>query len=78
MSGDTLVKMCPNDNNECGHDVIDGIAYCDLCGAPMCPECGCHDVSQISRVTGYLQEVAGWNAGKAQELKDRTRYTIST
>jgi anaerobic ribonucleoside-triphosphate reductase len=34
-------------------------------------------VVQISRVTGYLQEVSGWNAGKQQELKDRARYTIA-
>jgi anaerobic ribonucleoside-triphosphate reductase len=31
---------------------------------------------QISRVTGYLQDVAGWNAGKQQELKDRVRYSV--
>ena len=42
-----------------------------------CPECGSHDVVQISRVTGYLQEVSGWNAGKQQELKDRARYTVA-
>jgi len=28
-------------------------------------------------VTGYLQEVSGWNAGKQQELKDRKRYTVA-
>ncbi|MBP8676317.1 MAG: oxidoreductase, partial [Methanoculleus sp.] len=38
--------------------------------------CGSHDVMQISRVTGYLQDVAGWNAGKQQELKDRVRYSV--
>ena len=42
------------------------------------PGCGSHDVTQISRVTGYLQEVSGWNAGKQQELKDRQRYDATT
>ena len=48
-----------------------------LCGKPVCPECGSHDVVQVSRVTGYLQDVSGWNAGKQQELKDRTRYSVA-
>jgi len=39
-----------------------------------CPNCGSTDVEQISRVTGYLQAVSGWNAAKKQELEDRKRY----
>lgn len=70
------VRMCPRDHCHCEHEITETIAYCPECGAAMCPVCGCHDVTQISRVTGYLQEVNGWNAGKQQELKDRTRYTI--
>lgn len=68
-----LIGMCPNDHNDCGHDIVDGLAYCDICGDAVCPVCGCHDVSQVSRVTGYLQDVAGWNQGKQQELADRHR-----
>jgi anaerobic ribonucleoside-triphosphate reductase len=49
-----------------------------MCGEAVCPECGSHDVTQISRVTGYLQDVSGWNAGKQQELKDRTHYNAET
>lgn len=75
-SGFSITKMCPNDHIECSHSVVEGIAYCELCGAAMCPKCGCHDVAQISRVTGYLQDVEGWNAGKKQELKDRHRVNI--
>jgi len=71
-----LKPMCENDTLACEHDIVDGLAYCPECGEPCCPECGCHDVSQISRVTGYLQEVSGWNAGKQQELKDRHRVNI--
>lgn len=72
-----LVKMCIIDHCRCSHEIVDGIAYCPICGNGMCPECGCHDVAQISRVTGYLQEVSGWNMGKQQELKDRKRYTVA-
>lgn len=73
---DMVKPMCKIDHCHCGHDVVATIAYCPECGEAMCPICGCHDVVQVSRVTGYLQDVAGWNAAKAQELKDRTRYTI--
>ena len=39
-----------------------------------CPNCGSDDVDHISRITGYLQAVSGWNSAKRQELKDRKRY----
>jgi anaerobic ribonucleoside-triphosphate reductase len=66
--------MCEKDYNHCSHDIVDGIAYCPVCKQPMCPECCSHDVSQVSRVTGYLSDVKGWNNAKKQELKDRHRY----
>jgi hypothetical protein len=69
--------MCPLDHCHCSHDLTPGIDYCPICGSACCPECGSHDVVQISRVTGYLQDVSGWNAGKQQELKDRVRYTVA-
>ena len=72
-----LKPMCSRDNITCNHDIVDSLAYCPDCGEPMCPICGCHDVSQISRITGYMGDVAGFNAGKAQELKDRHRVNIS-
>ena len=34
-------------------------------------------IQQFSRITGYYQNITGWNAGKRQELKDRKRYGIS-
>jgi hypothetical protein len=34
------------------------------------------NVEHIVRVTGYLAKVAGMNAGKRQEVKDRARTTI--
>lgn len=69
--------MCSKDHRcTCNNDVHSGIRYCPLCGKAICPECGSHDVSQVSRVTGYLADVAGWNPGKLQELKDRHRIEI--
>ena len=73
-----VAVMCPLDHCHCGHDLITAHAYCPLCGEPVCPECGTHDVVAISRVTGYLQDVSGWNSGKRQELKDRHRHEIAT
>jgi len=39
-----------------------------------CPKCGSENVQHLSRITGYLQSVEGWNRGKRQELLDRKRY----
>jgi len=73
---DGLQKMCRLDHCHCGHDKIGTTAMCPECGAMVCPECGCHDVFVVSRVTGYLAELSGFNAGKRQEFLDRVRYTI--
>lgn len=73
----SVTIMCPLDHCQCGHDIMATLAHCPLCGEPICPECGCHDVSQVSRVTGYLADVGGFNSGKRQELKDRTRYNVA-
>ena len=42
-----------------------------------CPNCGSENVEHLSRVTGYVQAVSGWNESKKQELKDRQRYNMS-
>jgi anaerobic ribonucleoside-triphosphate reductase len=39
-----------------------------------CPNCSSRELDHISRITGYLQAVSGWNSAKKQELKDRKRY----
>jgi anaerobic ribonucleoside-triphosphate reductase len=57
-------------------ETIPGTATCPECGKPMCPVCNRHNVTQLSRVTGYISAVNGWNAGKQQELKDRKRYDL--
>lgn len=70
------VEMCVEDKIcECAFDISGKINYCPKCGEAVCP-CGSHDTLTISRVTGYLQAVPGWNAAKQQELKDRQRYDI--
>ena len=33
-------------------------------------------MDHYSRITGYYQNVSGWNAGKLQELKERRKYGI--
>lgn len=34
-------------------------------------------VEQITRVTGYMTKVSGWNKGKKGELKDRVRFNLA-
>lgn len=71
-----LIELCPNDTGTCNHGIVSGLKICELCGKFMCPICGSHDVSPISRVTGYYSPVEAWAAGKKQELIDRTRYDV--
>lgn len=56
--------------------VSGGTIECPICGNYMCPACMGHAVDIMSRVTGYLQVVSGWNVAKKQEFEDRTRYDI--
>ena len=78
--GHHLVPMCPLDHCHCnsmtGKPII-GIEYCPVCGNIICPCCGTHDIAGISRVTGYMQDVTGFNEAKKQELKDRVRWNLS-
>jgi ribonucleoside-triphosphate reductase len=41
-----------------------------------CPNCGSSQVDWWSRITGYYQNVSGWNKGKLAELRDRRRYGV--
>ena len=43
-----------------------------------CPACNSQELDHISRITGYLQAVSGWNTAKKQELKDRKKYNDLT
>ena len=42
-----------------------------------CPTCG-KETEVYSRITGYYRPVKNWNAGKAQEYKERRSYVIET
>lgn len=54
-------------------------SICEPCGNQMngiqtiCTKCGSEDVKAYSRITGYIQDVSGWNAAKREELRQRTR-----
>lgn len=39
-----------------------------------CPQCHSANIDSWSRITGYLQNIEGWNKGKKQELEDRHKY----
>ncbi|PKP58226.1 MAG: hypothetical protein CVT89_03185, partial [Candidatus Altiarchaeales archaeon HGW-Altiarchaeales-2] len=39
-----------------------------------CPGCNSENVEWWSRITGYYQNIKGWNKGKLKELQDRRRY----
>jgi anaerobic ribonucleoside-triphosphate reductase len=54
--------------------LINGAEICPICKTSMCPECGNHSCVSLSRVTGYIQDISGWNEAKKQELLDRQRY----
>lgn len=64
----TINKACKQVNS--------GISNCPICSMPYCNRCGSHSVQQISRVTGYISSVSGWNEAKIQELEDRKRYNL--
>ena len=68
-----VLLVCPLDHCHCSHTITEVLEYCPICEDPVCPVCGTHDVFQLSRVTGYIQDVGGWGNGKRQELKDRVR-----
>jgi len=63
-------------HNNCGKDTVPNTASCPICGLPCCPVCMNHNVEQLSRVTGYMSSVSGWNAAKKQEFQDRQRHDV--
>jgi len=68
--------MCHKDHVcTCLNPISEKIRFCEVCGSAICP-CGCHDVEVHTRITGYINALSGFNAGKAQEVKDRVRNNI--
>lgn len=72
-----LAIWVAHNDAKCHREMVPTTTVCPLCGNPMCPDCGNHVVEIISRVTGYLSTVSGWNEAKQQEFEDRNRYDIS-
>lgn len=75
------IRQCPislwviHNNKKCHRELVPNTSVCPVCGAFVCPDCMNHNVDIVSRVTGYLSNVKGWNASKQQEFTDRQRYT---
>lgn len=63
-------------DKKCTGQMVPNTAFCAICGLPMCPTCYNHNVEQLSRVTGYMAPVSGWNAAKKQEFLDRQRHNL--
>jgi rubrerythrin len=57
-------------------ELIPGTEICPVCDRSFCPQCMNHNVIALSRVTGYMGDINGWNNGKKEELKDRQHYNI--
>ena len=69
--------MCHKDHVcTCLMPISEKIRFCEVCGSAICP-CGSHDVEVHTRITGYINALSGFNAGKAQEVKDRVRNNIA-
>jgi hypothetical protein len=67
------LAMCHKDHVcTCLNPISEKIRFCEVCGSAICP-CGSHDVEVHTRITGYINALSGFNAGKAQEVKDRVR-----
>jgi rubrerythrin len=58
-------------------EIIAGTELCPVCNRGLCPQCMNHNVIALSRVTGYMGDVNGWNNGKKEELKNRQHYNIN-
>jgi hypothetical protein len=61
---------------ECIEEISSGTRICPSCKQFICP-CGAHDAFVMSRITGYLGELSGWNNGKRAEFADRTHYDVA-
>jgi rubrerythrin len=59
-------------------ELVSGAESCPICDKSICPKCFNHNVVALSRVTGYMSAIIGWNNGKRQELIDRQRYNIQS
>jgi len=71
-----IAQWVAYNDKKCDVELVANTASCPICGLPICPDCYNHAVEQLSRVTGYLSGVSGWNAAKKQEFEDRDRHNL--
>lgn len=71
-----MAQWVAYNDKKCSREMVPNTETCQICGSPVCPDCLNHNVEQLSRVTGYLSTVSGWNEAKKQEFKDREHYEI--
>ena len=69
-----VAQWVAHNDAKCHRQMVPTTTVCPICGNPVCPDCMNHNVEIISRVTGYLSTVSGWNEAKKQEFEDRNRY----
>ena len=72
-----IAQWVAYNDKKCDKELVANTASCPICGSPVCPDCMNHNIEQISRVTGYLSTVSGWNAAKKQEFADREKYDLN-
>lgn len=71
--GSQVVLMCERDHLcRCRDSIFPTVFICHICGKPTC-QCGAHDVEVVSRITGYMSSLSGWNKAKVAEFHDRVR-----
>lgn len=74
-------KLCKNTNLGL-FDYAKEITTCNHCHKTssglndVCPNCGSTDVSQFARITGYTQNVSGFNSHKRSEIRIRRKYGV--
>lgn len=77
ICNDQLEATCEQDHEcTCAEEITSGTNVCPACNQFTCP-CGAHDAFVVSRITGYLGELSGWNNGKRAEFNDRTHYDVA-
>jgi ribonucleoside-triphosphate reductase len=57
------------------NDTCLGCGFCDEFN-DCCPQCGCEEIQQLRRVTGYLtgNYKTAFNLGKQKETEDRVKH----
>lgn len=57
-------------------DFCEGCGYLGVIDEDNCPQCGCHEIKRVRRITGYLSTVDRFNDAKVAELRDRKSHRL--